>query len=322
MARKIYYTYNPDTDNFERVFPSLKTWISRSLNVFLLSIVLGIGIYFIIYFSFDLPSEKNLREENAELKANYSILHRRLENSLKVMSDIQNRDDNLYRVIFQMEPLSRSRRLAGLDNETRYRRLNSLSDVSMVTLLTQNMDLLERKLYAQSQSFDQIREQASQQKDKMAHIPAILPLKNSDATLSSGFGMRRDPISGNAEFHSGIDFSANEGTPVYSTADGVIKWAERKSGTGNTVVISHGYDYTSLYSHLSKINVTQGQKVKRGEIIGRVGSTGKSTGPHLHYEVNFKGEVQNPVNYFFMDLTPDQYSDMLRNAEDAGQVMD
>lgn len=287
-----------------------------------LSLIFGAGIYFLMYLSFDLPTEKNLREENAELRANCNILNRRLENSLKVMADIENRDDNLYRVIFQMEPLSRSRRLAGLANENRYRKLSALSDGALLTLMTRNMDLLERKLYAQSQSFDQIRETVSRQKDKMSHIPAILPIKTHEFELSSGFGMRRDPITGNAEFHNGLDFSIPEGTPVYATADGIVKGAERKSEYGNRIEISHGFDYTTVYAHLSRLLVKSGDKVKRGDLIGKSGSTGKSIGPHLHYEVGFKGEAQNPVNFFFMNLTPDEYSEMMRKAEDAGQVMD
>lgn len=322
MARKIFYIYNPETDNFERYFPSLKSKIKKAFVTFSFSLLLGLGIYFLVYFSFDLPTEKNLREENSELRTNLSILNRRLENSLKVMSDIENRDDNLYRVVFQMEPLSRSRRLAGLADENRYRKLNSLSDGSLLLLTNRNMDLFERKLYAQSQSFDQIKEVVSQQKDKMSHIPSILPIKSQNYEISSGFGMRRDQITGNAEYHNGLDLTIAEGTPVIATANGIVKEAERKSEYGNRIVISHGFDYVTIYAHLSKLNVKAGDKVRRGDVIGRSGSTGKSIEPHLHYEVNFKGEPKNPVNYFFMNLTPEQYSEMMRKADDAGLVLD
>lgn len=141
-------------------------------------------------------------------------------------------------------------------------------------------------------------------------------------TMSSGYGYRRDPVYGTTKFHSGLDFAAVTGTPVYATGDGVVEYAERRSGYGNCIDISHGYNYTTRYAHLSEILVSSGQEVKRGDLIGKVGSTGKSTGPHLHYEVRFKDEPQNPVNYYFMDLTPEQYAEMIREAENAGHVMD
>ncbi len=322
MKRNIYYIYNPETDNFERVFPSFKSRLRNICRIAGLSIVFGIAIYFIIFYTFGAPTEKNLRKENAILKSQYNILNRRLDNSLKVMSNIQNRDDNFYRVMMQMEPLGNGRRLAGLDNEKRYQNLKKISDDGLVKVLAQRLDLFERQLYAQSLSFDELKKAASEQKDKLAHIPSIMPLKMSESTVSSGYGIRRDPIYGSSKFHTGIDFAARTGTPVYSTADGTVSVAERTRGYGNSIDISHGYNYLTRYAHLSEILVKPGQKVKRGELIGRVGSTGKSIGSHLHYEVRFKDEPQNPVNYYFMDLTPEQYAEMIQLAENAGHVMD
>lgn len=149
-----------------------------------------------------------------------------------------------------------------------------------------------------------------------------MPISISDYTMSSGYGIRRDPIYGSSKFHAGLDFAAQTGTPVYATADGEVTVADRRSSYGNCIDISHGYNYLTRYAHLSKIMVKAGQSVKRGEVIGLVGSTGKSTGPHLHYEVRFKDEPQNPVNYYFMDLTPEQYAEMVQLAENAGHVMD
>lgn len=322
MKRPIYYIYNPETDNFERVFPSIKGRIWGFLRIGCLSLLIGIGLYFVIFYSFEAPTEQNLRKENAILKSQYNILNRRLDNSLKVMANIQNRDDNFYRVMMQMDPVGYGQRLAGLDNEKRYRELQNTPDAGLVRLLTQRLDLFERQLYAQSLSFDQLKETASKQKDKLAHIPSVIPINIKDFTMSSGYGVRRDPIYGSSKFHTGLDFAAKTGTPVFATADGKVTEAGRQSGYGNCIDISHGYNYLTRYAHLSEILVKPGQEVKRGEMIGKVGSTGKSTGSHLHYEVRFKDEPQNPVNYYFMDLTPEEYVEMVQLAENAGHVMD
>lgn len=322
MKRPIYYIYNPETDNFERVFPSIKGRIWGFLRIGCLSLLIGIGLYFVIFYSFEAPTEQNLRKENAILKSQYNILNRRLDNSLKVMANIQNRDDNFYRVMMQMDPVGYGQRLAGLDNEKRYRELQNTPDAGLVRLLTQRLDLFERQLYAQSLSFDQLKETASKQKDKLAHIPSVIPINIKDFTMSSGYGVRRDPIYGSSKFHTGLDFAAKTGTPVFATADGKVTEAGRQSGYGNCIDISHGYNYLTRYAHLSEILVKAGQEVKRGEMIGKVGSTGKSTGSHLHYEVRFKDEPQNPVNYYFMDLTPEEYAEMVQLAENAGHVMD
>ena len=322
MKRNVTYRYNPDTDNFERIYPSFK---SRFLRVLLFagsSLLSGAVLYVLAFYLFGTPTEDSLRRENAMLKSQYNVLNRRLDNSLKIMGDIQNRDDNFYRVMMQMEPMSRSQRFAGLDNEKRYREIQKLPDAGLVKLLTQRLDLFDRQLYAQSISFDQLRVEAGRQKEKIARIPSIIPIDIKDYTMSSGYGYRRDPVYGSTKFHAGLDFAAKTGTPVYATGDGTVEVAERKSGYGNCIDISHGYNYLTRYAHLSEILVMPGQEVKRGDLIGKVGSTGKSTGPHLHYEVRFKDEPQNPVNYYFMDVSPEQYAEMVREAENAGHVMD
>lgn len=322
MKRNITYRYNSETDNYERIFPSWKHRIMRGIALGCVSLVIGICIYFFITLIFGSPTEANLRRENAILKSQYNILNRRLDNSLKIMNDIQKRDDNFYRVMMQMEPMSHSQRFAGLDNEKRYKSLSQLPDSRLVTLLTQRLDQFDRQLYAQSLSFDQLRIAAGEQKNKITHIPSIIPINIKDYTMSSGYGYRRDPIYGTTKFHEGLDFAASVGTEVYATADGKVEEADRRSGYGNCIDIDHGYNYVTRYAHLSEILVKPGQEVKRGDLIGKVGSTGKSTGPHLHYEVRFKDEPQNPVNYYFMDLTAEQYAEMVLEAENAGHVMD
>lgn len=322
MAKNVYYRYNPETDNFERVYPSIRMRLASWLRHGLSGIVIGVALFLIVFYCFDSPTEENLRIENSQLRTQLGILNRRLDNSLKIMEHIQDRDDNFYRVMMQMDPMSRSQRLAGLDNENRYKELRQLNDADLVTKLTQSMDLFERQLFSQVQSFDQLRQTLGQQKDKLAHIPSVLPINVADYTMSSGYGYRRDPIYGSTKFHEGLDFAASTGTPVFATADGKVEIARRQAGYGNCIDLNHGFNYLSRYAHLSQILVKEGESVKRGQLIGRVGSTGKSTGPHLHYEVRFKDEPQNPVNYYFMDLTPEEYAEMIQLAENAGHVMD
>lgn len=322
MAKKVFYCYNPETDNFERYYPSMRDRLMTFSRYLVAGAAIGALFAVGFYYLTGGPTENALRHENSELRSKYNVLSRRLDNSLKVMDNIKNRDDNFYRVMMQMEPLARSRRYAGLDNSSRYADIASLSDAALVTRVTQQMDLLDRQLYAQSLSFDELRNSAGKEKDKLAHIPSILPINISDYTVSSGYGYRRDPVYGSTKFHAGLDFAADTGTPVFATADGKVEVADRKSGYGNCVDIAHGYNYLTRYAHLSEILVKEGQQVHRGEIVGKVGSSGKSTGPHLHYEVRFKEEPQNPVNYYFMDLTPDQYAEMIQAAENAGHVMD
>lgn len=320
--RQVFYRYNPDTDNFERHYPTLKTRLSSFGRYLAVGGVIGIGIYVLLFYVFDAPTERNLKEENSKLKAQYSILEKRLDNSIKVMEDIRNRDDNFYRVMMQMDPLSSKERYSGLENDSKFENLGHLSDAELLSRMTRSMDLLEHQIYSQSVSFDQLREAAGEQKEKIACIPSVMPINISDYTMSSGYGYRRDPIYGTAKFHEGLDFAAATGTPVFATADAVVEVADRKDAYGNCIDLNHGYNYMTRYAHLSQILVKPGQRVKRGEMIGKVGSTGKSTGSHLHYEVRFKGEPQNPVHYYFMDLTPAQYVDMIQLAENSGHVMD
>ena len=322
MEKKALYTYNPATDNFERFYPSIKTRLVKAGAILVSAAVWGTLLFVIFYFGLVNRSEEELREENSRLRSQYSVLERRVDASLKVMDHIRNRDDKFYRVMMQMDPMSVSQSYAGYDYEKSYAAMREMSDVALIDRLTRQVDLLDRQLYSQSQSFDQLRENALGQKDKMEHVPGVIPLHIKDYTMSSGYGVRRDPVYGTRKFHEGLDFAATTGTPVYATADGVVEVAERKGGYGNCIDIAHGYNYLTRYAHLSEILVKQGQNVKRGEMIGKVGSTGKSTGPHLHYEVRFKDEPQNPVNYYFLDLTPEEYAEMIQLAEDAGHVMD
>lgn len=319
---KNLYTYNPATDNFERYYPSLKMRLGKWSLIIILSLLIGGGLFSIVFFGFADRNERELREENLRLKAQYNVLERRVEASMKVMEQIRKRDDNFYRVMLQMEPMSLSRRYAGFDYENSIKSMKTKSDYALIQNLVNRLDLLDRRIYSQTQSFDQLKNNIAAQQTKMEHVPGIIPLQHCEYTVSSGFGQRRDPVSGTKKLHEGIDFSAPEGSPVYATADGEVKFAGRPGGFGNCIEITHGFNYVTRYAHLSEMCVEEGDKVKRGDMIGKVGNSGKSIRPHLHYEVIYKGTAENPVNYFYLVLSPDEYASMIQLTEDAGEVLD
>ncbi|MFL1684800.1 MULTISPECIES: M23 family metallopeptidase [Bacteroidales] len=323
MKRKIFYIYNPNTLSYERVYPSFRKKIFTVLRHLIIGIIIGFLIFTIFNYFIDSPQERLLKQENQTIKAQYKLLSRRLDEALKVMSDIQQRDDNLYRVILQAEPINAAVRNAGLNNEAQYKELMKLSDAELIVSTTRKVDLLTRQLYVQSNSIDELVKLGQQQEDRLKSIPAIQPISNKDLKkTASGYGLRIDPIYNTRKFHAGMDFASDIGTPVYATGNGTIIETGWKQGYGNTILIDHGYDYKTRYAHLSAIKVKNGQKVSRGEEIGLVGNTGKSTGPHLHYEVLYKGKHDNPINYYFFDLSPQDYDKMIQIASNQGRVMD
>lgn len=326
LKKRKLYLYNPETDNFERFYPTIKDRVWTIIAAVSIGLVLAVGFYLLIFYMFETPTVENLTEENAELKQKlkdqYEMFDGRVNYSFEVMQSIQERDSNFYRVIMQMDSISPYVIVPEKVREENSRRLKKINDSSLLTDLMRRLDSLDLALLRQSISYAELIRVAKEDKDKIRHIPSVIPLHMKDYTMSSGFGKRIDPIYDIPKFHEGLDFAASMGTPVYATADGVVESAGTRNEYGNCVDISHGYDYVTRYAHLSKILVKNGQKVKRGDQIGLVGSTGKSTGPHLHYEVRYKGEAQNPVNYYYMDLTPEQYEEMVRQAANAGHVMD
>ena len=322
-TRKTYYLYNPNTLSYERVYPSTKDRILGILRHLSVGIVIGVGIFFLLSKVFDSPIESLLKKENKLLQTQYEVLSLRLNDALEVLNGIQQRDENLYRAIFQAESIPESVRQSGFGGSNRYEHLESLSDAELVVATTKKMDLLAKQLYIESNSLDELINLGKTQDERAKCIPAIQPISNKDLKqTASGYGVRIDPIYRTPRSHSGMDFSAKVGTDVYATGDGVVTFAAWKQGYGNCIVVNHGYGYETLYGHLSKYKVRVGQKVKRGEVIGLVGNTGKSTGPHLHYEVMVKGKYDNPSKYYYMDLTPEEYDKMIQIAENHGQVMD
>ena len=321
--RKVYYIYNPTTRTYDRVYPTFRQRMVNFLKRLFVGMGLGAGSFILLIWIFGSPSEKELRIENSRLLAQYNVLSRRLDEALGVMQGIQQRDDNLYRVVLQADPVADAVRKAGFGGTNRYEELMDMANSDLVVNTTQKMDMLNRQLYIQSKSFDEVVDLFKNHDEMLKCIPAIQPVANKNLKYTaSGYGMRIDPIYKTAKFHNGMDFSANIGTPVYATGDGVIKKAGWQSGYGKIIVVNHGFGYETWYAHLNKYNVRVGQKVVRGEVIGEVGNTGKSTGPHLHYEVHVKGKVVNPVNYYFMDLSAEEYDQMIELAANQGKVFD
>lgn len=321
--RKVYYIYNPKTRTYDRIYPTVRQRALSILRRLFVGMGLGAGSFIILIFIFGSPSEKELRIENSRLLAQYNVLSHRLDEALGVMQGIQQRDDNLYRVILQADPVADAVRKAGYGGTNRYEELMDLANADLVVNTTQKMDQLNRQLYIQSKSFDEVVDLCKKHDEMLKCIPAIQPVSNKDLKqTASGYGMRIDPIYKTTKFHAGMDFSANTGTPIYATGNGTVVKAGWESAYGNLIKIDHGFGYVTWYAHLSKIRVRAGQKVMRGEVIGEVGNTGKSTGPHLHYEVHVKGKVVNPVNYYFMDLSTEDYNKMIDIAANHGKVLD
>lgn len=321
--RKVYYIYNPQTQTYDRIYPTVRQRAVSILRRLFIGMGLGAGSFIVLLLIFGSPSEKELRKENSKLKAQYNVLSRRLDEAMGVLQDIQQRDDNLYRVIFMADPIPSAIRQAGYGGTNRYEHLMDMANSELVINTTQKMDLLSKQLYIQSRSFDDVVELCKSHDEMLRCIPAIQPISNKDLRkTASGYGTRIDPIYGTTKFHSGMDFSAPMGTDVYATGDGKVVQMGWQTGYGNRIVVDHGFGYQTIYAHLQEFRTKVGKKVVRGEVIGGVGSTGKSTGPHLHYEVHVKGKVVNPVNYYFMDLSAEDYDRMIQIAANHGKVLD
>ena len=321
--RKIYYQYDPQHRVYRRVYPTFKQRLFSWFRRVLFSVVLG-GVFFILYrFSISTPQVSDLLTENTRLQSQYRVLSRKVDEALLVLHDIEERDDNLYRVLLEADPYPETARQAGFNGTNRYAELTDMANAELVVNLSQKVDMLEKKLYMQTRSFDEILELSREQENKLACIPAIQPVSNKDLKrTASGYGYRTDPIYHVSTFHHGMDFACDTGTPVYATGNGKVILAKWQSGFGNLIEIDHGYGYKTRYAHLSKMLVKVGQTVVRGEEIAKAGSTGKSTGPHVHYEIWIGNKDVNPINYYFMDLDAEQYEEMISLAENHGKVFD
>lgn len=322
MAKKKFH-FNPESLSYEQIEHTIAHKLKRFLVHALSGLFSGAIFFFIFVSTVQSPEEKQLGQEKSHMQAQYQVLNRQFDEMQLVVSDLQDRDDNLYRVVFQADPIPFSVRRATASNNLYYEQLLDMTNSEIVVTTSKKLNELKKELYIQSKSYDELVLLAKNKENMLQNLPAIQPVLNRDLKrMASGYGWRIDPIYHSRRFHAGMDFTAPIGTDIYATGNGTIISAGWEQGYGNCVQINHGYGYITLYGHMSAVKVRSGQAVKRGEVIGLVGSTGKSTGPHLHYEVHFKGEIMNPQNYYFLDLSPAEYDRMVQMSNNAGQMFD
>ena len=321
---KVKYYYDTKTLSYKRIELSGLNKLKRLFYFLIGSAFTGLIMVIVFFQFFDSPKEKRLNREIDVLTTQYDIVEDKLNQVELVLDDIQNRDDNIYRVIFEAEPIPKSIRKAGYGGVNRYQNLKGYSNSELIINTSEKVDQISKQLYIQSKSYDEIIELAKNKADMLAALPAIQPVSNKNLSrMASGYGYRIHPIYKTRKMHSGMDFSAKTGTPIYATGDGkVSKVRKSRRGYGNHVTIDHGYGYKTLYAHMTKYIVCKGQKVKRGEVIGYVGSTGTSVAPHLHYEVHKDGRKINPVNFYYNDLNPEEYEKMLEISSQNNQSFD
>ncbi|MBU0487802.1 MAG: M23 family metallopeptidase [Bacteroidetes bacterium] len=319
---KIKYRLDKDSLTYQKVEATFRQKFLRFLSYFITAAVFAVSTMILSYNLIDSPKEKSLKREIEQYKRQYQFLDRKLGLVSTVLDDLAKRDDDIYRLIFEAEPLPTSVRKAGIGGSERYKDLEGFESTELIKSIAKKIDLLSRQAYIQSKSFDEIFEMAKSKEKMMACVPAIMPIKIGQGQIISGFGYRIHPIYKTLRMHTGIDISARKGTPVYATGDGVVTNPDgHMSGYGIAIVINHGYGYETLYGHLSKSNVRPGQKVKRGDLIGYVGSTGLSVAPHLHYEVMKNGRKINPVNFFYNDLSPEEYKKVIEVSSQVNQAL-
>lgn len=326
MAKK-KYKFNPDTLSYESIGLSWKSKLMKVLAYFSSSLALALVISFVFVSFYETPRSKALKRENKRLLTQYELLSKDLDKVENVLVELQQRDDNIYRVIFEAEPIPSSVRKAGFGGTNKYSHLENLDNADLVISTAHKLDVISKEAYIQSKSYDEVLELALNKEKMLASLPAIMPITNKDLKrTSSGWGYRIHPIYKVRKMHWGQDFTAPVGTPIYATGDGkvtALKGSRRsKVGMGLYLKVDHGYGYETLYGHLDGFNVKRGQSVKRGDIIGFVGNTGGSTAPHLHYEVHKNGKKVNPAYYMFKDLTPQEYDKMIAISTNIGQSLD
>ncbi|GAA0528677.1 M23 family metallopeptidase [Chitinophaga japonensis] len=322
--KKVKYFYNTQTLKYEKLVVSVRVKILRILGFLSAAIVTGIIFLSVAYRFLDSPKEKSLRREIDNMKEQYDALQQRMNDAKSQLTELQRRDNQIYRVIFEASPIPDSTRAGKMEKDEELAQLQSFASSDIIASTAALLKELMNRISAQEKSYKEIDDLVKNKQKMLASIPAIQPVANKDLKrIASGFGYRIDPIYKTVKFHAGLDFTAPSGTPIYATGDGVVEDASLSDvGYGNHVVIRHGYGYKTLYGHMIRVKVKRGQAVKRGDVLGWVGSTGKSTGPHCHYEVIKNGEKVDPVYFFFNDLTPEEFDRMLKIARSGNQSFD
>jgi len=324
VMKKIKYYYNTNTLRYEKLEVPLRVKLLRIFG-FIATAVMTASL--ISYFAFQFvgsPNEKLLRIQNERLKDRYAQLKDKVDGLDQQMKELEKRDNNVYRSIFEANPIPDSARAKELENKMEIEKVEGMANNELFASIIRTINKLGSRMKTQNGSYDNLNDLIKNKENLLAHTPAIQPISNKELTrIASGFGYRIDPIYKTTKMHAGIDFTAPQGTPIYATADGTVFIAGNTgNGYGNHVVIRHGYGYETLFGHMVRVKARPGQAVKRGEIIGWVGSTGKSTGPHCHYEVHKNNSKIDPIYFFYNDLTPDQFDRLLKQAVSSNQSLD
>lgn len=323
MART-KYKFNPESLSYDKIRLRFRDILLRFFSYFTGSVILALVYWLILAAFVDSPKEKALKNEIEQLTIQYELMNREMDNIDKILGHLKETDDNLYRTIFEAEPIPASLREGGFGGINRYKELEGYNNSEIVKETAERLDKIKKKVYVQSKSFDNLIGLAKNKEEMLGCIPAILPISNKDLTrTASGWGWRIHPIYKIVKFHYGMDFTAPLGTDIYSTGDGVVeRTVNSMRGYGNHIIVNHGFGYKTLYAHLDRMNVRPGQKVKRGDVIGFVGNTGASLAPHLHYEVELNGIKVDPVNFYYNDLSPQEYERIVEIASRSGQSFD
>lgn len=315
------WKFNPETLLYEK-FDEPGWQTALRVSVFVLGVIGLVCLNFWLYvsvFGWDLPKTAALKKENTEWKSKVDVMNRRIDMCEQIIGGIEDRDDDVYRAIYGLGEVATSIRLPGYDGLNRYSYLEDNGASADLIRTTRRLDNLEKRTYVQSMALDEVSGIAKHAGDMVSCVPAVPPILPASGTynLSSPFGFRMDPVYGGGQYHTGQDIATHRGNPVYVTGDGTVELAEFQfNGYGNEVVVDHGYGYKTLYAHLNTIEVVAGMKLKRGDRIGTVGSSGKSTGTHLHYEVSYRGERVNPMQYMDMGMSVEEYRAMVRKRQE------
>lgn len=322
--KKIKYFYNTHTLRYEKLETPVRVKVLRVFGFLAAALVTAALISFFAFRFVGSPNERLLKMENDRLGDGYNQLSKELREVRQQMRDLEKRDNEVYRSIFEANPIPDSARAKAQEKVQQAAIIESMTGNQLYRSLLESINQLKNRIALQNKSYGEINERIKNKEKILAATPAIQPVSNKDLDrIASGFGYRIDPIYKTIKLHAGLDFTAPTGTPIYATADGVVTVSGfSDGGYGNHVVINHGYGYETLYGHMSRIKARRGQKVTRGEVIGYVGSTGKSTGPHLHYEVHKNGQKIDPVYFFYNDLSPEQFDRLLKKAGASNQSFD
>lgn len=321
---KVKYYYDAESLSYKKIQRKKRNTIKYASVFILGSALFGFLFVFIASQYVESPKERALKRELQNAQLQFELLNKKMKEAETVLADVADRDNNIYRVYFEANPIPDEQRKAGFGGVNRYKNLEGFDNSKLIIESNKRLDVLLKQIVVQSKSLDEIAKLAEEKEKLLAAIPAIQPVRNEDLKrMASGYGMRSDPFTKVRKMHYGMDFSAPRGTPIYATGDGVVERADnRATGYGNHIKINHGYGYESLYAHLYKYNVRKNQKVVRGDLIGFVGSTGRSEAPHCHYEVIKDGERINPINFYYGSLTAEEFNELLEHASLENQSLD